>query len=379
MALSGPVRSTFDRLAGVAYEDALAACTTGSCGSFATITLQDAVAASGLPGQIDPHFNSVTLPSPSSIVSVNRALLLAINRFYGAATANSSSGMSLQRAVITRVLGDEAVALRSLPSQQLALAARVRSRHGRQAVSMHQAALFRADAFDASGPFGPAAQPVVQLGFTVPAIVIAVHSALPGVGPSPAALVRLLQAPAPSTAAFTAGAPSTVPGAQIISPASGGAYGLQDSVATSFSCTGVTTRCADSGGSSSGAGTLDTATAGSHTYTVTATGPQAAAASATISYTVNKAATKLAPAPKAKLKNNQVAATLFAPGINAPVVGEPVTFTSGSTALCTGVTDTGGIASCNYAGGALLTVTLSGYTASFAGDANFLPSTASTP
>jgi hypothetical protein len=379
MALSGSVRSTFDRLAAVAYEDALAACTTGSCGASPTIMLQDALVASGSPGQIDPHFKSVTLPNPTSIVSVNRALLLAINRFYGAAAANSSSGMVLQRAVITRVLGDETFALRSLPAQQDALAARVRARHRRQAISQRQASLFRAAAFDATGPFGPAAQPVVQIGFSIPAIVIAVHSALPGVGPSPAALVGLLQAPMPSTAVFTAGAPSTAPGAQILSPAAGGAYGLQDSVATSFSCTGVSTRCADSSGSSSGTGTLDTATAGSHSYTVTASGPQAAPATATISYTVDKAATKLAPAPKAKLKNNQVAAKLFAPGINAPVVGEPITFTSGSTALCTGVTDTGGIASCNYAGGALLTVTLGGYTASFAGDANFLPSTASTP
>jgi hypothetical protein len=59
-----------------------------------------------------------------------------------------------------------------------------------------------------------------------------------------------------------------------------------------------------------------------------------------------------------------------------PVAGQAITFTAGSTALCTAVTNASGTASCN-ATVSLLSIVLSlGYTATFAGNSSFGPSTA---
>ncbi len=85
------------------------------------------------------------------------------------------------------------------------------------------------------------------------------------------------------------------PSATITGPADNQSYSFNQVVATAYSCTedpngpGVQT-CKDSNGGSGGAGTLDTTTAGAHTYTVTATSKDGQTGSATIHYTVGAAA-----------------------------------------------------------------------------------------
>jgi hypothetical protein len=81
------------------------------------------------------------------------------------------------------------------------------------------------------------------------------------------------------------------PSATIVAPGDGQTFTVGQAVATAFSCTegvggtGIES-CADSGGSTSGTGILDTAAPGPHTYTVTARSRDGEVGSTSISYTV---------------------------------------------------------------------------------------------
>lgn len=121
---------------------------------------------------------------------------------------------------------------------------------------------------------------------------------------------------------------------------------------------------------------------GAHVITATYSGSAAfsGSASATSTVTVNKLATTIyaRPAlvkllPPLALPLGQLQATLNSS--LGPVAGVPLTFTVGTTTVCTVATDAYGVANCN-AVGQLIPLTLLGYKVSFAGNGNYLPSSA---
>ena len=128
------------------------------------------------------------------------------------------------------------------------------------------------------------------------------------------------------------------PSASIGSPADGQTFSLNQSVATSFSCSdtpggpGIKS-CTDSNGDTS-PGALDTSTAGTHTYTATATSKDGQTGTASISYTVAKGSQAIAFTSRAPT-TAVAGGPPYAVAATGGASGDPVTFSSATSSVCT--------------------------------------------
>ena len=129
------------------------------------------------------------------------------------------------------------------------------------------------------------------------------------------------------------------PSASIGSPVDAQSFNLGQSVATSFSCTEASggpgiKSCRDSNGASGGSGTLSTATSGTHSYTVTAISTDGQIGSASISYTVRQGQQIIAFTSRAPT-NALVGGTVYTVAATGGGSGNPVTFSSAHSGVCT--------------------------------------------
>jgi hypothetical protein len=126
---------------------------------------------------------------------------------------------------------------------------------------------------------------------------------------------------------------------------------------------------------------VSTLAGGSHSIKATYSGSDAFGGSASAASTVTVA--KLATSITAQGALINVIPLVLALGhlkatinsANGPVAGVPIAFTIGATTVCTSTTDAYGVATCN-AVPQLLSLTLLGFKATFAGNGNYLASTA---
>ncbi|HEY1830284.1 MAG TPA: putative Ig domain-containing protein [Acidimicrobiales bacterium] len=128
-----------------------------------------------------------------------------------------------------------------------------------------------------------------------------------------------------------------------------------------------------------------TGPAGTTTFVVKATDSSSppGAATQSLSITIAKGTTTLVVSPLLLnpllvLTLNTATATLTGGSPAAPIAGQAVVFTAGSTAVCTGVTNAAGVASCNFSAPALLAALLAfGITGTYAGSTSWQPSSGS--
>ncbi len=145
-----------------------------------------------------------------------------------------------------------------------------------------------------------------------------------------------------SAAAAGAGTITIVPATSVLvgiaAPATGSVYGFGQSAPTTYTCTApsplTVSSCTDSNGATGGAGALDTATLGTHTYTVTATDSLGQTASRSITYTVAAAPTVTisTPATGGVYRLNQPVATAFSCSVDPAVTHASCTDANGATA-----------------------------------------------
>jgi hypothetical protein len=105
---------------------------------------------------------------------------------------------------------------------------------------------------------------------------------------------------------------------------------------------------------------------------------------ATLTYQATTAPTSLALlAPVSVLPGlslGQVSATLTRSDTGAPLAGRTVTFSDIAGTLCSSVTDSNGLASCDFSlANAITTIVSLGYQATFAGDGDYAGVTATSP
>ena len=191
------------------------------------------------------------------------------------------------------------------------------------------------------------------------------------------------------------------PTAGITAPSDNASYAFGTVPNASFKCTeatggpGIKSCTATIDGNAVANGARLTATAadavGPHTMIVTAVSKDGQSAAATIGYSVSQASTSLTAAPQEVLYPpptgiglGKVSATLMSDGAN--VGSETITFSVPATnafsaqTLCAAQTNAHGTASCKLTTAQENEVMYAGsYDASFAGDANYLGSSASTP
>ena len=136
-------------------------------------------------------------------------------------------------------------------------------------------------------------------------------------------------------------------------------------------------------GSNGTATLVTTLGGGSHAVTATYSGSGSftGSTSNTVTVSVSRAASNIkADAAIIKLTPPQYGAYgqlhVVLSSVNGPLAGQPVVFTIGGKTYCTITTDANGIATCNASNYTVQLLLAGGYVASFAGNANYLPSSA---